>query len=86
MICLLQLEVVFEDFPPHEADSHGEVLSVNENDSVVTALKIMRKNKVSGIAVTNKDKELVTNLSASDFIVWRKLICVLTNLLESFRR
>jgi len=48
--------------------SHGEVLTVKDSDSVIKALKLMKANKVQGIAVVNDSKELVTNLSASDFL------------------
>jgi len=51
---------------PEEKSAH--VFSVKMNDTGVKALKEMKKHKVTGLGVVNDEGELVTNLSASDFL------------------
>jgi len=51
---------------PEEKSAH--VFTVKMNETCIKALKEMKKNKVTGLGVVNNEGEIVTNLSASDFL------------------
>jgi len=42
--------------------------SMNENNTIMGAMRYIRDCNVSGIAITDNDGKLITNLSASDFL------------------